>query len=422
VSKVLRNKEKYLYSEDGSRSPIKRSKGKFPDIERALSNWARNHQKQGLPLSDSMIREKARFFANSVGTSESHLKANSATWLEKFKQKNNLMGAKSSRKNSMSTVAESDELISPSEDSGERNISPTDTTGQGAIRELVASVDGDSKIASHDSFNSFSSGHRPFHSQSNPALSSLFTDAASGPFSAGSASPSTSPFFTPDGSSPFLPANSTFSRPRSQTFPTLGMESYISPPSSEPLTPKFLTGPVLDSPMAEVANNPLGIEGALPPSSQLSAQPHALLPPLLPSVVAATRSSAASASVLQQHTASNASLATTTPTSSVSAATQSLPPLSTQQHSPISPATTLSSPGSPSQEEARRALELVIAFFQQQPTGFVEPDEYLTIGKLMEKLRVCSSPQQQQGVHMSRGEMPGGMHRIASQEFVRKVE
>ncbi|CAN9196467.1 unnamed protein product [Alternaria alternata] len=67
VSKVLRQKEKYLYQDDGSRSPIKRSKGKFPDIERALSNWARNHQRQGLPLSDAIIREKARFFAQTVG-------------------------------------------------------------------------------------------------------------------------------------------------------------------------------------------------------------------------------------------------------------------------------------------------------------------------------------------------------------------
>jgi hypothetical protein len=78
-------------------------------------------------------------------------------------------------------------------------------------------------------------------------------------------------------------------------------------------------------------------------------------------------------------------------------------------------------------------LELVIAFFQQQPTGFVEPDEYLTIGKLMEKLRMCSSPHQHQHQQrhgsighmagmMGRGEMPGGMHRIASQEFIRKVE
>ncbi|KAI4120628.1 MAG: hypothetical protein LQ347_007065, partial [Umbilicaria vellea] len=83
VSKVLRQKDKYLFPDDGSRSPIKRSKGKFPDIERALSNWARNHQRQGLPLNDSIIRDKARFFATTVGSSDSHAKVNSSSWLEK---------------------------------------------------------------------------------------------------------------------------------------------------------------------------------------------------------------------------------------------------------------------------------------------------------------------------------------------------
>src|SRR5437764_6291750 len=98
VSKVLRQKEKYLFPDDGSRSPVKRSKGKFPDIERALSVWAKNSQKHGIHVTDSMIKEKARFFATTVGNSESHLKANSTSWLEKFKQKNNLAGAKGSKK------------------------------------------------------------------------------------------------------------------------------------------------------------------------------------------------------------------------------------------------------------------------------------------------------------------------------------
>lgn len=46
------------------------------------------------------------------------------------------------------------------------------------------------------------------------------------------------------------------------------------------------------------------------------------------------------------------------------------------------------SPMTPSQEEAARALELVMSFFQTQPTGFVEPQEYVMIGKLMEKLKI----------------------------------
>lgn len=84
------------------------------------------------------------------------------------------------------------------------------------------------------------------------------------------------------------------------------------------------------------------------------------------------------------------------------------PVTTTQQVSPISPGS--SSASSPTQEDARRALELVMSFFQQQPSGFVEPQEYVTIGKLMEKLKL------QRG-----GEsLPGGMHRIPEQEFGRK--
>ena len=75
---MLRQKEKYLFPDDGSRSPIKRSKGKFPDIERALSVWAKNTRKQGITLTDVMIREKARFFATSLGISDSQFKANGA--------------------------------------------------------------------------------------------------------------------------------------------------------------------------------------------------------------------------------------------------------------------------------------------------------------------------------------------------------
>lgn len=62
----------------------------------------------------------------------------------------------------------------------------------------------------------------------------------------------------------------------------------------------------------------------------------------------------------------------------------------------------LGAPSPPSQDEARRALELVMHFFQHQPSGVVDPQEYITMGKLMEKLKVQGNP----------GELPGGMHSI----------
>ncbi|KAL0256964.1 hypothetical protein SLS55_007774 [Diplodia seriata] len=381
VSKVLRQKEKYLYQDDGSRSPIKRSKGKFPDIERALSNWARNHQRSGLPLTDAMIKEKARFFATSVGSSENHLKANSNTWLEKFKQKNNLMGAGSkSRKNS---IAEESEASNPASATHTPNgISPTSPSGVASPSSITLSSmksEENLKTESPDSFGDLTNGHRPFsHSQSNTSLSSVFTDAAGSTFSAGPTSP-TSPFFTPDsacGPSPFMPSQQSrmpassqgLQRSRSQTFSALGIDAYGSPPSSsEAETPRYVTSAALDSP---ISDPPLsGVEETMHSGIPLL-RSSSMQPPPLPAITPVT---------------------------------------TTQQVSPISPGS--SSASSPTQEDARRALELVMSFFQQQPSGFVEPQEYVTIGKLMEKLKLQRSNSES---------LPGGMHRIPEQEYGRK--
>jgi hypothetical protein len=69
-----------------------------------------------------------------------------------------------------------------------------------------------------------------------------------------------------------------------------------------------------------------------------------------------------------------------------------LPPVTipVQQSGP-SQGSSDNTPITPSQEEAARALELVMNFFQQQPQGFVEPQEYVMIGKLMEKLKIKRS-------------------------------
>jgi hypothetical protein len=382
VSKVLRQKEKYLYQDDGSRSPIRKSKGKFPDIERALSNWARNHQRQGFTLTDAIIREKARFFATTVGNSESHNKAGSTTWLEKFKQKNNLMGAKS-RKNS---IAEESEGTSnpPSNVDTPGAISPT--TQSGVTSPIVSAKPSKEnlKTGSPD-IPDFANHRRPFHSQSNTSLSSVFTDTA-GSFSAGPTSPTSlsSPFFTPDsacGPNPFMgsqqargqPGSSNFQRPRSQTFPLLiGVEQYMSPPaSSEALTPKYISSTALDSPMDEMQPSLATIEEAMQVSPTMVTS--AMQPPPIPSMMQP----------------SSLSLNTSLPGNM--------------------------SPISPSHEDAARALELVWTFFQQPHEDFVvEPQEFLTIGKLMEKIKIKRSSES----------LASGVRRASEPQFstVDKVE
>lgn len=375
VSKVLRQREKYLFPEDRSLSPVKRTKGKFPDIERALSNWVRNQQKHGHALTDRAIKDKALFFASTVGNNESHLKTNSTSWLEKFKQKNGLGGAKLTRRASETNISDSGSLA-PDSAGGSASqtpngISPTSPSGLPSPSPLSANKSNEDLRSENSNgyFGQENNGYRHSNSQSTTSLSSAFTDNNPSSFSGGPTSP-TGPFtFSPD-SSGWLPSQQSrlpppgngFQRPRSQTFPMLGIDpSFISSQSSEPLTPKYnmpVTAPssALDSPIHEMGP-PFGMDSAI--SS----------PPL-------------------HHSSSNGSMA---PPSTGT-------PITGLQSPPGS-----SAPSSPTQDDARRALDLVLSFFNQAPNGLVDQNEYMTVLKLTEKLRLTTP-------------LPGGLHRIAEQD------
>jgi len=64
-----------------------------------------------------------------------------------------------------------------------------------------------------------------------------------------------------------------------------------------------------------------------------------------------------------------------------------------------------SAPSSPTRDDARRALDTLLSFFQQAPNGLVDQNEYMTVLKLTEKLRLQTNTP-----------LPGGLHRIAEQE------
>jgi hypothetical protein len=123
----------------------------------------------------------------------------------------------------------------------------------------------------------------------------------------------------------------------------VGVEQYMSPPgSSDALTPKYVSSGTLDSPMAEMPGTLPAIDESM--SLSPTQLPNSMQPPPLPA------------------TSGQADDKCSCPDSSSM---------------------------TPSQEEAARALELVMSFFQSQNAGFVvEPQEYVTIGKLMEKLRI----------------------------------
>ena len=189
---------------------------------------------------------------------------------------------------------------------------------------------------------------------------------------------------------------SNYQRPRSQTFPMLGIEPYVSPPSSEPLTPKYVSSTVLESPMTEMSNPLATVEEATTSGSSMQPPPP---PHSAVSDVVVITTAGISAPILQ---------------------TQSTPALSLS--SPITPSSAISSiqPNSPTLEDTRRALEIVMSYLQHQPSGLVEPKDLMVMGGLMERLKLQGSRQGSVSTGVgtpSGGEMPGGMHRIPSGDF-----
>ncbi|WEW55321.1 hypothetical protein PRK78_000750 [Emydomyces testavorans] len=326
---VLRQKEKYLYPEDGRRSPVKKTKGKFPDIERALSNWARNHLRQGGDLSDAMIREKAVFFANSVGSPEGHQKLLSSSWLEKFKRKNCLCGSQS-RKTSIDTanVSESTGTVNSGNQTpiGHSPVSPSGLTSPSPVSpeqrlgELrKGSIDCITTQSKDDISHAFS-----------PVASPLGTNVITnqGPVIFTSENPFVVPHQPSSGKSP--------KRQRSRTLPTLATEQHlISNEAGDHVLPQGL--------------GPSAIEDGVHNTNQIPCRRRNRSQPEIK--------------------------------------TESIQPPLFSKSNTVSP---VSSPGSPTQDEARRALELVMSYFQNQPSG-LGTQEFMTIGKLMEKLEIVQN-------------------------------
>lgn len=213
--------------------------------------------------------------------------------------------------------------------------------------------------------------YRHSNSQSTTSLSSAFTDTAPSSFSAGPTSPTTPFAFSPDNNSAawlpsqqsrLPPPGSNFQRPRSQTFPMLGIDPSFLSSQNDPLTPKYnmpVTAPssALDSPIHDMPH-PFGMDSAI--SSPL------------------------------HHSSSNGSMA---PPSSNT-------PITGLQSPPGS-----SAPSSPTHDDARRALDTLLNYFQSAPS-VLDSNEYMTMLKLTDKLRIQGGS----------GPLPGGLHRIAEQD------
>ena len=325
-------------------------------------------------MSDDLIREKARVFATTSHTPETHREL-SANWLEKFKHKHNLMGARSRKSSLAPEDAENISSIASSAHSP-NDLSPSSPQGVGSPSPVgLRSVRSDESLQHEmtpDEYLEYIAKDGPFTNHSEAP----FGRPASSALSPGPVSP-TSPFFTlesgtapepfipapPQTARPILPAPPSINshRPRSQTFPLL--DHYMATPTSaEPLTPKLLSNSVLDSPMEEAPDPLPSIDAAtakIAAEEQRTVSPHATMrPPPLPAHVKLEKK-------------------------------RELQP-STSEPS-LRSASTTTSP-----EEALRALEVVNGFLEQQPSGFLDYSESMTMGKLMEKLRLQSRASSQQ--------------------------
>ena len=317
-----------------------------------------------MPLTDEIIRDKARAFAATTPNPENHYIL-SSSWLEKFKLRNNLMGARS-RKGSLApddldyTSAAASSSHTPS------GTSPVSPIGIGSPELHSAQSHESLKNESPDSYIDYG-GHGPFHSESTNSLHSAFTDTAPSSFSPGPLSP-TSPFFTPDSgvapgpfaappltARPILPATTANNsqRPRSQTFPLL--DQYMS--TAETATPRYpppMT--MLDSPMEEAADPLISLNEAVHPANvdgrptTVAPADMSMRPPPLPAHI-----------------------------------------LAGERNRELTPALSTTSESSTSPEEAQQALKVLMKFIEEQQTGF-DVQDFVQMGKLMEKLKVHSAP------------------------------
>lgn len=376
-----------MQQDDGSRSPARKTKNKGQDPERTLVNWVKKHHKRGDTITDEALKKKLIYFANAAQNSEAHSKANNPAWVKKFKREHNLHGLKS-RKNSIAD--ESEEPSAPpsgaqtpisNSHSSPCSPPPKNTKEESPSAMSIIKDEEGMKSESPQFDSEFSFGHKPYHSMSNASLASTFNDR--GPFSPGPGSPGSSGFFGHDQSSPFNQETAQssgpggYSRPRSQTFPMPDTGSYMSPTISEPLTPKYVTGTALDhSPLGEMSSALSSVEELSEPdihhipTSMVSSSPHGLalggishMPPHLS----------------MNHSGHHHS-GTPTPVSGIQPS------------------------GAYSLEHAFEILRIAM---MEQGNGAFDPQDYMTLGKIMNQLNVQTNP--------LGGDI--GFHRVGSADF-----
>ena len=84
VGDVIQSKQKWQEFDQKSKRV---QTGKFPDVETALYEWFRSIRAQNIPLTDDLLKEKARKFASQLNVTDFSA---STGWVTRFKQRHGI--------------------------------------------------------------------------------------------------------------------------------------------------------------------------------------------------------------------------------------------------------------------------------------------------------------------------------------------
>ena len=349
---------------EDSSSPEKKSKVKLPDFEKTLTHWVRNQQKNGLPISDEDLQKQAQVFSFSR---DDQAVLSSADWWEKFKRKHHLLADRTDNDSNLTNSS------TASNDQTSVDASPTSSNG-GLVSPPMSAIDDFAndagiKLEGADFVNyedKDDSGDSPMDNDLTGGIEQGTSDAIKLPLSPGDRK-------VENDMSGLGPEDmigdlvETSQRPRSQTFSHVSQGYSDSRPSSAGHRAPSL--PVRSLTSTDTEARPTAID----PRQMMKR--HKSVPDI--------------------HYPEQLRVSSMQP-----------PPLprSSADASPVS------HPASPVDDELIRALHKIKSLLEQNPS-VAELDDYLSIGKLMSKVKLLRP------VHMA--SRPGAMHSIDTMDSPR---
>lgn len=325
-------------------SPGKKPKVKLPDVEKTLSNWARNQQKRGLPITTDELRKQVHIFTSGRSDQQTYT---TTEWLENF-QKRHLQG--SSRSSGREDTAETSTSHSETLDN-----SPTSSNGLVSPPMSAIEDSGPRRIGRSEDVFDFDYEHSPSLPHGFSSDANVSSEALISPLTPEISRDYMSAHYVEDSS-----AEAAFPRQRSMTLPHLTTGSASRPTSSDTSLPPL--------PVRAMTNIQEHRQASIDPRQTMKR--HKSVPDIHDTEI-------------------------------VRYSTMQPPPL--PRSADISP---VSIPNSPlHQDETIRALHNIKKLLEQSDVA--EPDDYVMIGKLMEKLKLLKSRSP-----TGTPALPGGLHHI----------